>query len=78
MALEGRLRVVINVHTDRHAKQDVDNLAKSILDGMQKAGAFAEGDQQVYTLGITKYPAESENMGVWVSITRFVDYGVVD
>ena len=51
-------------HTDRHAKQDVDNLAKSILDGMQKAGAFAEGDQQVYTLGITKYPAEKENMAI--------------
>lgn len=77
-ALEGRLRVVISVHTDRHAKQDVDNLAKSILDGLQNAGAFAEGDQQIYTLGITKYPATEDNFGVWVSITRFEEYGVID
>jgi Holliday junction resolvase RusA-like endonuclease len=67
-SLEGRLRVVINVHTDRHAKQDVDNLAKSVLDGMQKAGAFAQGDHQVYVLGVSKYDA-TENFVTWVSIT---------
>lgn len=78
MALEGRLRVVVNVHTTRHSVQDVDNLAKSILDGMQKAGAFAQGDHQVYSLGVTKYPAEKDNQGVWVSITPHTEYGVID
>ena len=73
LALNGRLRVTINIHTDRHAKQDVDNLAKSILDGMQRAGAFAQGDEQVYSLGVIKHPA-TENLGVWVSVTQLDDY----
>ena len=69
MALDGRLKVIINVHTDRHQKQDVDNLAKSILDGLQRAGAFAEGDQQVYILTCTKYPA-TDNLVTWVTIQK--------
>jgi Holliday junction resolvase RusA-like endonuclease len=73
LALNGRLRVTINVYTDRHAKQDVDNLAKSILDGMQRAGAFAQGDEQVYSLGVVKYPAKID-MGVWVSVVGLDDY----
>jgi Holliday junction resolvase RusA-like endonuclease len=73
LALNGRLRVTINVHTDRHAKQDVDNLAKSILDGMQRAGAFMDGDHQVYSLGVIKHPAEKE-LGVWVSVVGLSDY----
>ena len=73
LALNGRLRVTINVHTDRHAKQDVDNLAKSILDGMQRAGAFADGDHQVYSLGIVKHAA-TDNLCVWVSVVALDDY----
>jgi len=73
LALNGRLRVTINVHTDRHAKQDVDNLAKSILDGMQRAGAFSEGDEQVYSLGIVKHAA-TDNLCVWVSVVALDDY----
>lgn len=73
LALNGKLRVTINIHTDRHAKQDVDNLAKSILDGMQRAGAFAQGDEQVYSLGVMKHAA-TENLGVWVSVTKLADY----
>lgn len=73
-ALEGRLRLLVNVHTDRHQKQDVDNLAKSVLDGMQRGGAFAEGDQQVYSLTVVKYPATTETLGVWVSISSFDEY----
>jgi len=73
LALEGRLRVTINVYTDRHLKQDVDNLAKSILDGMQRAGAFAQGDEQVYSLGVMKYPA-TEELCTMVSITSIDDY----
>ena len=73
LALNGRLRVTINVHTDRHAKQDVDNLAKSILDGMQRAGAFADGDEQVYSLGVMKHAATTD-LCVWVSVTQLGDY----
>jgi Holliday junction resolvase RusA-like endonuclease len=73
LALNGRLRVTINVHTDRHAKQDVDNLAKSILDGMQRAGAFSEGDEQVYSLGVVKHAA-TDNLCVWVSVVALDDY----
>jgi Holliday junction resolvase RusA-like endonuclease len=73
LSLNGRLRVTINCYTDRHAKQDIDNLAKSILDGMQRAGAFAQGDEQVYSLGVIKYPATTD-LGVWVSVTGIDDY----
>jgi Holliday junction resolvase RusA-like endonuclease len=73
LALNGKLRVTINVYTDRHAKQDVDNLAKSILDGMQRAGAFADGDHQVYSLGCIKH-ASTEHLGVWVSVIGLEDY----
>lgn len=73
LSLDGRLRVTLNFYTDRHAKQDVDNLAKSVLDGLQRAGAFAHGDEQVYSLGVVKYPA-SDNWCVMVSITTIDDY----
>ena len=69
LSLDGKLRVTINVHTDRHQKQDVDNLAKSILDGLQRAGAFTEGDHQVYSLGVMKWPAK-DDLVTWVSITK--------
>ncbi len=73
LALNGRLRVTINIYTDRHAKQDVDNLAKSILDGMQRAGAFSDGDHQVYSLGVVKHAANID-FGAWVSVCKFEDY----
>ena len=73
LSLNGKLRVTINVYTDRHAKQDVDNLAKSILDGMQRAGAFADGDHQVYSLGIIKHAATTE-LCVVVSVTELDEY----
>lgn len=73
LSLNGALRVTINVYTDRHAKQDVDNLAKSILDGMQRAGAFSDGDHQVYSLGVVKYPATTD-LCVMVSVIGIDDY----
>lgn len=74
LSLNGKLRVTINVHTDRHTVQDVDNLAKSILDGMQRAGAFSDGDQQVYSLGVIKHPSTKDEAGVWVAVTDLPDY----
>jgi Holliday junction resolvase RusA-like endonuclease len=75
LSLEGKLRVTINFYTDRHAKQDVDNLAKSILDGMQRAGAFAKGDHQVYSLGAIKHEAK-DDLCVMVSVIGLTDYDV--
>jgi len=74
LSLTGKLRVTINVHTDRHTVQDVDNLAKSILDGMQKAGVFSAGDEQVYSLGVIKHPSTKDEAGVWVSVTGLDEY----
>lgn len=73
LSLEGKLRVVINCYTDRAGKQDVDNLAKSILDGLQRAGAFAQGDEQVYTLACIKHQS-TEFLMATVSISQIVDY----
>jgi len=72
VSLEGPLRVVIHVYTDRAAKQDVDNLAKSILDGLQRGGAFASGDEQVKTLCVSKYDAKID-MCAMVTVAHYDD-----
>lgn len=58
-ALEGKLEVWCYFGTDRHQKQDVDNLTKSALDGLQRAGAFAQGDEQVYKVTASKFPSDT-------------------
>lgn len=73
-AIEGNIEAQIVVATDRHLKQDVDNLAKSVLDGLQKGGAFAAGDQQVYKLAISKIPADKENCCVVVALNVISGY----
>lgn len=73
-AIEGNIEAQIVVATDRHQKQDVDNLAKSILDGLQKGGAFIEGDQQIYKLAISKIPAAKDNCCVVVALETITDY----
>jgi Holliday junction resolvase RusA-like endonuclease len=72
LTLTGDLRVVIHVYTDRAGKQDVDNLAKSILDGLQKGGAFAN-DVQVKTLCITKHASDAE-LCTMVTIAHYDDH----
>lgn len=73
LALEGKLRVTIHAYTDRANKQDVDNIAKSILDGLQRAGAFAHGDDQVWSLGVVKYQSK-ERLCAVVAITEYSEY----
>lgn len=75
-AISGQIEAQIVVATDRHQKQDVDNLAKSILDGLQKGGAFAEGDQQVYKLAISKVAASKETCCAVVALNVIADYDV--
>lgn len=72
LSLDGKLRVTIHVYTDRTHNQDVDNLAKTVLDGLQRAGAFTHGDEQVWSLGVIKYASETPQ--TLVSITRLPEY----
>jgi len=72
LSMVGDLRVIIHVYTDRAAKQDVDNLAKSVLDGLQRGGAFAVGDEQVKTLVITKHDTKVD-LCTMVTIAHYDD-----
>ena len=74
--LEGNLEVFCYFATDRHGKQDVDNLAKSVLDGLERGRAFMSGDQQVYKITASKYPAD--NLQTIVLVRHQVDYDTSD
>lgn len=69
---EGRVEVWLFFGTDRHGKQDIDNLAKSVLDGLQRANAFEHGDEQVYKLTASKLPTETPR--TVICIRRLEDY----
>ena len=47
------------------ARPDVDNIAKTVLDGMQ--GVVFENDSQVTFLKVTKKYAEEGSVTVWIS-----------
>lgn len=72
ISMTGELRVVIHVYTDRAATQDVDNLAKSVLDGLQRGGAFAQGDEQVRTLVISKHSSKTD-LCTMVTVAHYDD-----
>jgi Holliday junction resolvase RusA-like endonuclease len=74
--LEGNLEVFCYFATDRHGKQDVDNLTKSVLDGLQRGRAFMSGDQQVYKITASKYPAD--DLQTIVLVRHQVDYDTSD
>lgn len=70
--LEGNLEVWCYFATDRHGKQDVDNLAKSVLDGLQRGRAFMSGDHQVYKVTASKYPGKE--LQTIIVVRQQVDY----
>ena len=72
VSMTGDLRVIIHVYTDRAAKQDVDNLAKSVLDGLQRGGAFITGDEQVKTLCVSKHYSKTE-LCTMVTVAHYSD-----
>ena len=74
--LEGNLEVFCYFATDRHGKQDVDNLAKSVLDGLERGRAFMSGDQQVYKITASKYPAD--DLQTIVLVRQQLDYDTSD
>lgn len=73
MALNGQLEAFLYFGTVNHHKQDIDNLAKSALDGLQKAGAFVNGDEQVYKITASKYPATRDDQHT-IIVLREYDY----
>ena len=73
LQLGGKLEAFCYFGSYTHVKQDVDNLAKSALDGLQKAGAFVNGDEQVYRLTASKYPSTREGEHTIIDL-RFLEY----
>lgn len=74
--LEGKLQVWVYFGTKTHSRQDVDNLAKSVLDGLERANAFEKGDQQVYKLTASKYPSDIEQ--TIICVRELVNYALPD
>lgn len=73
LSLGGKLEAFMYFATANHHKQDVDNLAKSALDGLQKAGAFVNGDEQIYKMTASKFPATRDEQHT-IIILRPMDY----
>ena len=74
--LEGMVQVWLYFGTKTHSRQDVDNLAKSVLDGLERANAFEKGDQQVYKLTASKFPSDVEQ--TIICIRAMMDYALPD
>ena len=53
-------------------KQDIDNLVKSALDGIQKGGAFANGDEQVYKITASKFPASKDEQHTIIVLRNII------
>ena len=51
--LPGRLAVVIEAHPPDRRRRDLDNMQKSLLDSLEKAGAYTD-DSQIDFLAITR------------------------
>ena len=74
--LEGMVQVWLYFGTKTHSRQDVDNLAKSVLDGLERANAFEKGDQQVYKLTASKFPSDVEQ--TIICVRAMMDYALPD
>lgn len=59
--ITGQVEAFLYFGTANHHKQDIDNLVKSALDGLQRGGAFEVGDEQVYKITASKFPATSSD-----------------
>lgn len=72
-AFGGKVEVFLYFGSKFDYKQDVDNLAKSALDGLQKGGAFANGDEQVYRLIASKFPATDDKQHTIIVIRNLAE-----
>lgn len=56
VVMTGKVEAFLFFGTRGYEKQDIDNLVKSALDGLQRAGAFEVGDEQVDKITASKFP----------------------
>ena len=74
LSLGGQLQAFLYFGSITHHKQDVDNLVKSCLDGLEKGGAFTSGDQQIYKVTASKFPSATRNEEHTIIVLKFYDY----
>lgn len=58
--LDGPVEIWCYFGLKRHSNTDLDNLEKSVWDGLQKGGAFVSGDEQIYRSHASKFPPTEE------------------
>ena len=73
VVFSGPVEIFCYFGTKRHSVKDLDNLEKSVWDGLQKGGAFAVGDSQIYASHASKYPPVDEE-GIIVVIRNLETY----
>ena len=67
--LTGEIEVEIHISTKRPMRGDVDNYAKSILDGIVKGGVIAD-DREIVSLCISKSVVTWEDDRTYVSVRQ--------
>ena len=73
LSLGGQLQAFLYFGSYNHVKQDIDNLVKSALDGLQRAKAFTNGDEQIYKVTASKFPATRDEQHT-IIILKFYNY----
>jgi crossover junction endodeoxyribonuclease RusA len=69
----GKVEAFLYFGTIYDYKQDIDNLVKSVLDGLQNGGAFVNSDEQVYKVTASKYPSAKDEQHTIVVLRNIVD-----
>lgn len=67
--VHGRLKLTLDVYPPTQWGQDLDNIPKAILDGLQHA-KLLENDQQVDELIVRRCPKDRDNPRVEVALER--------
>lgn len=73
VVFDGLVEIFCYFGLKRHTVTDLDNLEKSVWDGLEKAGAFAKGDSQIYASHASKYPPLEEE-GIIIVIRSLETY----
>jgi crossover junction endodeoxyribonuclease RusA len=69
----GKVEAFLYFGTIYDYKQDIDNLVKSVLDGLQNGGAFVNSDEQVYKVTASKYPSAKDEQHTIVVLRNIID-----
>jgi Holliday junction resolvase RusA-like endonuclease len=73
LSLGGALQAFLYFGSFWHSRTDIDNFVKSALDGLQRGGAFTNGDEQVYKITASKFPATRDEQHT-IIVLKFYDY----